>query len=68
MIVETEEERLRIEEEVKTIKPYDMFSIDYGAFLIGVKYCYEGAPNCKQCPLTQFVLKTSNLEHIGIIK
>jgi hypothetical protein len=38
MIVEAEKERLRIEKEVRTIKSDgDMFSIDYGAFLIATK-------------------------------
>jgi len=58
MIVEAEEERPRIEKEVKIVKPHgDIFFIDYGAFLIGIKYCHEETPNCKQCPLDTICLK-----------
>jgi endonuclease III len=52
MIVEAERERGRIENEVKRVKPDgDLFSIDYGAFFIGIRYCHERNPNCAQCPL-----------------
>jgi endonuclease III len=58
MIVEAEKERLRIEKEVRTIKSDgDMFSIDYGAFLIGTKYCHEENPDCNRCPLNTICLK-----------
>ncbi len=52
MIVEAERERSRIENEVKRVKPDgDLFSIDYGAFFVGIRYCHERNPNCAQCPL-----------------
>lgn len=52
MIVEAERERTRIEDMVKSVKPGgDLFSIDYGAFYIGMNYCYEQNPNCGECPL-----------------
>jgi len=58
MIVEAERERARIEREVRSItQGKDLFSIDYGAFLVGIRYCHEERPDCAQCPLNSVCLK-----------
>ncbi len=52
LIVQASNERKRIEREVVTLYPGgDYFSIDYGCFYIGINYCFEREPNCRECPL-----------------
>ena len=58
MIIEAEKERERIEKEVKALKTdADTFAIDYGAFLIGIKYCNDANPKCYECPLNKICNK-----------
>jgi endonuclease III len=57
-IIEAEKERERIEKDVKALKPdADTFAIDYGAFLIGIKYCNDANPKCYECPLNKICNK-----------
>ncbi|MEZ0345669.1 MAG: hypothetical protein ABWK01_03885 [Infirmifilum sp.] len=52
LIVEADAERKRIERMVGTIYPEgDRVMMDFGAFYVGISYCYEGEPKCEHCPL-----------------
>jgi endonuclease III len=60
MIIEAEKERERIEKEVLALKPdADTFAIDYGTFLVGIKYCNDANPRCYECLLNKICNKNT---------
>ncbi|MEM4511768.1 MAG: hypothetical protein QXK97_00470 [Acidilobaceae archaeon] len=57
-IVEAENERKNIEKEIDLAYPEgDRLFIDFGAFYIGITYCYETNPRCSQCPISHLCKK-----------